>query len=145
MGTSSEEIDDSLERASNIGQTSPVSDKSPPPTSHEAVTLECLMDRWSIADADVWQTIFASLAPKTQKSYRINFRKFLIFMRDESVNIDEVTLTHVFRFLKPMVDQKMAASTLRSYVVLCHAYMCVCLRVLDNRLNAVRCDARLPY
>ena len=29
--------------------------------------------------------------------------------------------------------------------LLCHAYMCVCLRVLDNGLDAVRCAARLLY
>ncbi len=37
-------------------------------------------------------------------------------MHDEAVTIETVQLKHVFRFLKPLVDEKKAESTIRSHV-----------------------------
>jgi site-specific recombinase XerD len=81
------------------------------------------MDRWNLNSPEVWDTIFASLAPSTLNSYRLIFLKFLRFMRQENVDVNSVSLEHVFSFLQPLIVQKKADSTLRSYFAALKFYL----------------------
>jgi site-specific recombinase XerD len=73
------------------------------------------MGRWGVTSPEAWDTIFASIAPGTQKSYRLIFLKFLRFMKDRNENINTVSLASIFDFLQPLVAARKAESTLRSY------------------------------
>lgn len=75
-----------------------------------------LLGRWDLDDPRTWHTIFAAHLDSTHRSYESIFRKFLVCMCDSSVTIEMVQLKHVFRFLRPLVDEKKADSTIRSYV-----------------------------
>jgi site-specific recombinase XerD len=74
------------------------------------------MGRWGVTNPDAWNTILASIAPSTQKSYRLIFLKFLKFMKTRNVTINSVSLAVIFDFLQPLVAARKAESTLRSYV-----------------------------
>ncbi len=81
------------------------------------------MDRWGVKSPDAWRTIFSSLAPGTQKSYRLIFTKFLQFMKTCNVDVNTVLLEHVFQFLDPLIVSKKAESTLRSYIASLKFYL----------------------
>jgi site-specific recombinase XerD len=81
------------------------------------------MDRWGISSPNAWSTIFAALAPSTQQSYKLIFSKFLVFLKDKNVTVNTVSLANVFDFLEPLIVEKRAASTLRSYVASLKFYL----------------------
>lgn len=105
-----------VETAPNVSEPSAVSNECISSPSHEEAILASLMDRWGLTDPDSWKIIFASQAESTRKQYRSNFLKFLQFILPLGVTVETAQLQHVFGFLKPYVQEKSAASTLRSYV-----------------------------
>jgi hypothetical protein len=74
------------------------------------------MGCYDVTSPEAWNTIFASIAPTTQKSYRLIFNKFLKYMKTRDVNINRVSLAVIFDFLQPLVAARKAESTLCSYV-----------------------------
>jgi site-specific recombinase XerD len=81
------------------------------------------MDRWNVKSPAAWRTIFAALAPGTQRSYRQIFTKFLVFMKSNKVDVNTVSLELVFQFLDPLLQSKKAESTLRSYFAALKFYL----------------------
>jgi site-specific recombinase XerD len=94
------------------------------------------MDRWGLTSPAAWDTIFAALAPSTQSSYRGIFLQFLKFMNREKVDINSVSLEHVFQFLEPLIIARKAESTLRSYVAALKFYLALFQRadLVDSHL-----------
>jgi site-specific recombinase XerD len=83
------------------------------------------LGRWGLDDPAFWDTIFAAHSGSTRSSYQAIFSKFLKVMHDSSVTIQSVQLKHVFTFLQPLIAEKKAASTLRSYVAALKFYFLV--------------------
>ena len=94
------------------------------------------MGYWGLADPDAWEVIFASQAESTRDQYRSNFLKFLAFILPLGVTVETATLQHVFGFLKPYIQEKYAASTLRSYVAALKFYLLLFKRndLVDSKL-----------
>jgi site-specific recombinase XerD len=94
------------------------------------------MGRWGITDLPTWQTIEASLAPSTRKSYTTTFQNFLRFLNKVGRDMRTVRLVDVLSFLQEYVDKKRAQSTIRAaHAALLH-FFCIFQReeIINNPL-----------